>query len=90
MRLCQHLLKWKYQPERQSQIWEATLYVHRRDLQSLLEDSPSLRPFAERVLPSAFANGREAAEREAGLLNLPDDVCPWSLDQILSVDFLPD
>ena len=68
----------------------ATIYVHRRDLQSLFDDSPSLRPFAEQVLPSAFANGREAAEREAGLLNLPDNLCPWSLDQILSVDFLPD
>ncbi len=89
MRICQHLLKWKYQPERQSRSWEATIFVHRRDLQGLFEDSPSLRPFAERVLPSAFVNGREAAEREAGLLNLPDDVCPWSLDQILSVDFLP-
>jgi hypothetical protein len=49
-----------------------------------------LRPFAEHVLPSAFVNGREAAQREAGLLNLPDDVCPWSLDQVLAIDFFPD
>jgi hypothetical protein len=23
-------------------------------------------------------------------LGLPNDTCPWSLDQILSLDFLPD
>jgi hypothetical protein len=89
MRICQHLLKWMYQPERQSRSWETTMYTRHRDLQSVFEDSPSLRSFAEYVLPSAFANAREAAERETGLLHLPD-VCPWSLDQILSIDFLPD
>ena len=89
MRICQHLLKWKYQPERQSRSWEATIYVHRRDLQSLFEDSPSLRPFAERVLPSAFVNGREAAQREAGLLLSPDDVRRWSLARPYRSNFCP-
>jgi hypothetical protein len=90
MRICQHLLKWKYQPELQSRSWQTTIYVQRRELQSLFEDSPSLRPFADRVLPQAFVNGRQAAEQETGLLHLPQDVCPWSVDQILSIDFLPD
>lgn len=88
--ICQHLLKWKYQPELQSRSWQTTLYVQRRELLALFEDSPSLRPFAERVLPSAYVNGRQAAERETGLLHLPDDVCPWSLEQVISTDFLPD
>jgi hypothetical protein len=89
MLICRHLLKWKYQPELQSRSWQATLYVQRRDLLRLFEDSPSLQPFAEQVLPASFADGRQAAERETGLLHLPD-VCPWSLDQVVSVDFLPD
>src|SRR6516164_8470948 len=59
------------------------------DWLNLAEDSPSLRPFAMRVLPAAFANGRQAAERETGLLHVTD-VCPWSLEQIISIDFLPD
>ena len=63
MLICQHLLKWKYQPDLQSRSWQSTLFVQRRDLLSLFEDSPSLRPFAMRVLPAAFANGRQAAER---------------------------
>jgi hypothetical protein len=90
MLVCQHLLKWVYQPEYRSRSWEAALYVQRRDLLTLFEDSPSLRAFAEQVLPSAFANGREAAERETGLLKTGDGVCPWTLDQVLSFDFLPD
>ncbi|HET7880756.1 MAG TPA: DUF29 domain-containing protein [Acetobacteraceae bacterium] len=89
MRLCQHLLKWQYQPERQSRSWETTLYLQRRELLTLLEDSPSLRPFAESVLASAYAHGRQAAERETGLLHLPDAGCPWLLEQVLSFDFLP-
>jgi len=88
--ICQHLLKWRYQPEYRSRSWEATLYVQRRDLLTLFEDSPSLRAFAGQVLPAAFAHGREAAERETGLLNVGDDGCPWSLEQVLSLDFLPD
>jgi len=90
MRICQHLLKWRYQPERQSRSRQTTLYLQRRELLDLFEDSPSLRGFAERVLPQAYVNGRQAAEQEAGLLNLPDDSCPWTLEQVISQDFLPD
>lgn len=88
MRIGQHLLKWRYQPERRSRSWQTTIYVQRRELLTLFEDSPSLRGFAEGVLPQAFVNGRETAEQEAGLLNLPDDTCPWTLEQVVS-DFLP-
>ena len=89
MRIIQHLLKWHYQRRRRSPSWKETLYVQRRDLLVLFEDSPSLRPFAESVLSSAFANGRQAAELETGLLEITD-VCPWTLEQIVSNDFLPD
>jgi hypothetical protein len=88
--ICQHLLNWKYQPEHRSPSWRSTLYVQRRDLLEVIADSPSLQPFAESVLSKSYATGRRDAEQEAGLLGVPDDVCPWSLDQILSVDFLPD
>jgi hypothetical protein len=59
-------------------------------LEELFEDSPSLRGFAERALPAAFANGRRDAERKVSVLGLSDDFCPWSLEQVLSIDFLPD
>jgi hypothetical protein len=87
--IIQHLLKWRYQPEYRSRSWRATLYVQRRDLKALMEDSPSLRPFAERILFTAFAQGRQAAEMETGVLGITD-VCPWTLEQIIADDFFPD
>jgi len=89
--ILQHLLKWRYQPDLRSKSWENTLYVQRRDLLALFEDSPSLRPLAasERVLSAAFANGRQAAERETGVLDITD-VCPWPFEDIISQDLLPD
>jgi hypothetical protein len=75
----------------EGQSWRNTLAEQRRELQELFEDSPSMRGFAEHVLPSAYVNARQDVERKSGKsLGLPDDVCPWSLDQVLSLDFLPD
>ena len=87
--IMQHLLKWQYQPDLRSRSWRNTLHVQRRDLIAVLADSPSLRPFAASVLPTAFAHGRHDAEQETGLLHLPPD-CPWTLDQVLDHDFWPD
>jgi hypothetical protein len=88
--ICQHLLKWRYQPDHRTPSWKTTIHVQRSDLLDLFEDSPSLRGFAEQVLAKAFVNGRQAAEQEGNLLNLPDDTCPWTLEQVISRDFLPD
>jgi hypothetical protein len=87
--IVQHLLKWRYQPELRSRSWETTLRTQRDDLLAVLEDSPSLRPFAASVLATAFSRGRHSAEGETGLLHLPTD-CPWTLDQVLDQAFLPD
>jgi Domain of unknown function DUF29 len=86
--IVQHLLKWRYQPELRSRSWESTLLVQRRDLSAVLEDSPSLRPFAERVLDSALDAGRYAAEREPGLLHLPAS-CRWTVEEVLDPEFVP-
>jgi hypothetical protein len=92
--IIQHILKWYYQPqypepESRWRSWRATLYVQRRDLKALFEDSPSLRPFADRILLTAFAQGRQAAEIETGVLGITD-VPPWTLEQIIADDFFPD
>src|SRR5713226_718431 len=41
--LLLHLLKWKWQPEKQTRGWQSTLLTQRAELGRLLEDSPSLR-----------------------------------------------
>ena len=88
--ICENLLKWEYSPRRSVRSWRATLDEQRRQLQELFEDSPSLRGFAEGVLSASFANGRQDAERKGVLVGLPGDVCPWPLQQVLSIDFLPE
>lgn len=87
--LCQHLLKWAFQPELQSRSWRTTILVQRQELLDVLKDSPSLRPFAAQVLPDAYAAGRERAENETGVTKLPE-ASPWSVEEIMNRDFWPD
>jgi Domain of unknown function DUF29 len=87
--ICQHLLKWAYQPEHRSRSWRATIRTQRRDLERVLRDSPSLRPYAATELAEAYARGREDAEEETGLLHLPA-ACPWPIEQVLDIAFLPE
>lgn len=87
--LLTHLLKWSYQPERRSGSWKGTIFEQRTQLGQLLEDSPSLRPFAVEALPKAFVLARMKAELQTSLLSLPAE-CPWTVDQVLSPEFWPD
>ncbi len=43
--LQMHLIKYELQPERRSNSWRMSIRNARRELQFLLEDSPSLRPY---------------------------------------------
>ncbi len=88
--ICEHLLKWRYLPRRSVRGWRATLDEQRRQLEELFADSPSLRGFAEGVLAAAFANGCKDAERAGMKPGSRSDVCPWSLEQVLSLDFFPE
>ncbi len=42
--LLAHLLKWKYQPERQGNSWRLTIKVQRREIAKRLKNTPSLKP----------------------------------------------
>jgi hypothetical protein len=88
--ICEHLLKWRHLRERehQGQSWRHTLSEQRRELEGLFEDSPSLRGFAGEVLQRSFVNARQDVERETDL-GVPEDVSPWTLEEVLSLDFLP-
>ena len=47
--LIMHLLKWQFQPDKQSQSWLATIDHQRDQIEALLLDSPSLRSDLEMV-----------------------------------------
>ena len=44
-----HLLKWSYQPKQRSGSWVSTIRTQRAQVRQLLDDSPSLRAFVERM-----------------------------------------
>ena len=86
--LLVHLLKWKHQPEGRCVSWRGSIGEARDQIEDLLEENPSLRTYPEECLPKAYASARRRALDESGLLDLPE-ACPWTIDEILSSDFLP-
>ncbi len=81
--LVMHLLKWRYQPDRRSRSWEATIKVARRNIAKLLRRSPSLRRDLLASLEEIYPNARIRAGAATGLSDdaLPD-ACPFTLDQV--------
>jgi len=86
-----HLLKWKFQPKARSSSWRGTIIEQRRRLQRVLRQSPSLRHYPAEILDEDYEVARLKA---AGETLLSEDVfpdkCPYTVDQILDDDFLPE
>jgi hypothetical protein len=86
-----HLLKHQFQPRRRSRGWLASIAEHRRRLRKELQHAPSLREYAREQFEECYQDARRQAMIETGLAAkaLPD-VPPYSLEQTLDPDFLPD
>ncbi|MBH8565075.1 DUF29 domain-containing protein [Nostoc sp. CENA67] len=87
-----HLLKWKYQPERRTQSWQVTITRERLNIDELLQESPSLRRFLDDAqwINSTYQRARREAMVETGLLEENFAIaCPFSVDEILDLDFYP-
>jgi hypothetical protein len=84
-----HLLKWHYQPEKQSASWRASVTEARQRIENVLIDNPSLRSFSAEALASAYRLAiLDEAIRRLELLHLPH-ACPWPIDDVLRDDFWP-
>ena len=89
--LLLHLLKWKYQPEKQKPGWLATIREQRSRLERRIEDSPSLRNFPSLVIHDAYRVARAKAEEETGIaFEVFPESCPFSVTQVMDREFLPD
>ena len=88
--LLLHLLKWEFQPEMRSGSWKGSIREHRRRIQQILQDSPSLRSFVPEILSEAYTEAVEQAIDETGLeiVVFPID-CPYDILNILNPLFLP-
>ncbi len=89
--LVGHLLKWELQSENRSNSWLGTIREQRAQIRLLLQDSPSLKPYLEQAFAEAYELGVALAIRETQLspTTFPE-VCPYSLQQTLQADFLPE
>ena len=89
--VLKHLLKYQFQPRRRSRSWLSSIAEHRRRLRNDLTTSPSLRPYARERFEECYQDGRRQALIETGLAPdaLPSEP-PYSLEQALDPDFLPD
>ncbi|MDN2581768.1 DUF29 domain-containing protein [Aquibium sp. ELW1220] len=89
--LLAHLLKWQRQPAKRKGGWASTILTQRRELHRTLAENPSLRSHPSDVLDEAYEIARLKAADETGLpMATFPAVCPFTIDEILDPDFLPD
>jgi hypothetical protein len=70
VRLFEHLLKlgyWESQREYNAAHWQAEITNFRLQILSLLEDSPSLKPFLREILPKCYTNARKIMIKRTAL-----------------------
>ncbi|MGB5594980.1 MAG: DUF29 domain-containing protein [Crocosphaera sp.] len=88
--LLMHLLKWKYQPEKQSGSWRGSIREHRRRILKAFKNSPSLKRYFEEVFNESYQEARKQAADETELsLNIFPESCPFEIEQILDSEYLP-
>ena len=89
--LTMHLLKWAYQPGHRSPSWSGTIREQREQVTELIEESPSLRSLPTADLGKIYRLAVSKALRDTGLpeATFPAE-CPFTPEQILSEDFLPE
>ncbi|MBV8841458.1 MAG: DUF29 domain-containing protein [Bryobacterales bacterium] len=83
-----HLIKWEIQPERRSLSWEDSISNSRAEIDSLLDDFPSLRG----VLKEKFDKCYDKAYRQAlQQTHLPKRTAytRWPLEKVIDHGFLP-
>jgi hypothetical protein len=91
--LIMHLLKWQYQPSGRQigHSWRSSIVNARDEIAALLDDSPSLRREVPSLLTRRYPSARLLAQNETGLpLGTFPATCPWTLEQLLDLDFWPE
>jgi hypothetical protein len=89
--LLTHLLKWKFQPRFRGISWRRTIREQRETIAEIIEASPSLRTYPSQVMRTAYTGATISASEETGLaIGLFPHECPFSVDEALGPEFLPE
>jgi hypothetical protein len=89
--LISHLLKWKYQPDRQGHSWRLTIRAQRDSIAYDVKKCPSLKRLLRdpHWMQSTYRHARVEAEAETGVYGMTAAL-PWNLEQLLSQEFFPE
>ncbi len=88
--IIEHLLKlayWDSERERNRNHWINEIITFRRNLEMILDDSPSLVPYLEEIFASSYAATVKQV-RKSFKLDVPSQ-CPFTLSQIIDIDWFP-
>ncbi|CCI23268.1 conserved hypothetical protein [Microcystis aeruginosa NIES-298] len=92
-RLLEHLLKltyWQSERDRNGNHWNGEINNFRAEIQDLLEDSPSLKPYLREIFEPSYHTALEAVRKKMGLSpgGLPSQII-FNLEQVLDHQWLP-
>lgn len=90
--LLAHLLKWQFQPSKQSKSWQHTLRTQRKDIAYVISEAPSLRSKFDdaKWLDLVWAKAKALAESETGMdIDVFPELCAWSISDVLNENWLP-
>ena len=89
--VLEHLIKWRYQPDRRNDSWSDSINEHRDRIARIVEDSPSLGGLPANVLSVEYQRGRRKVLRSSGFSESQiSTVCPFAIGQVLDPDFWPE
>ena len=90
IRLLQHLLKWKYQPNKRTNSWKASITEHSLRLNRAFKQSPSLKNYFEQVFDECYGEACLIASQETDIaVERFPKICPFSTSDILNPHYLP-
>jgi Domain of unknown function DUF29 len=89
--LIAHLLKWQFQPEKQSSSWRGSMSEQRVQLLRLLRKVPSLKRELPNAIIDAYPDALDLAIEET---DLPESTfpkrCLYTIEQLLDKHFYPE
>src|ERR1700722_5607676 len=90
-RLIQHLLKWQVGPVKRRASWQSTITEQRFRIRRLLDENPSFRPELDKWIGDVYEQAVRLATLDTGLerRHFPK-AWPYTAEQTLDLDFLPD
>lgn len=89
--LLQHLLKlayWETEREQNANHWQSEIIAFRNQIQELIEDSPSLKPYLKEIFPKCYSAARESLSVLKGMQKIPMSEMA-TLEQVLDKDWFP-